>query len=808
MLINNNLMSFVAMVLYISSYYFFFKIPRRNIYDNMIAVAAIILTIAFSLLTGCYLVANWFTGIGFDDSFFYHLRFGVEGAGISEYKNLILIFSIIQCIFLAVIIFFIRASRKIDSNKCNIKNVFLGFVISLTAYFCNPASLNLLSYFYSSQGVNDFSSYFIQPNVYDDVIDKKNILYFYLEGLEGTYMEETLFPGLLPELQKIKKESVAYTNIGQTIGASWTIAGMVSSQCGLPLLSIFTNNDFHMKNFMPNAICLGDILKSKGYHLEFMGAADTNFAGERLFYRNHGFVNVAGKVELLREGGDEKYTNSWGLFDDTFYSLLDKHVAGLNRKNKPWGLFSSNIGTHQPDGHVSRSCEHIKYGDGKHKLLNAIHCTDYLVGKLYAKLKSDGVLENTLVVFASDHLAPPSVNLTDTLEKKDRHNLFMLTGAGIRAGENERVGTTLDIAPTVLSFLGYGSQPFGLGRNLNGELTTLKEAFTLSEYLNQKLLSWRTVIDMAFWGYPRLTGRVSIDPLTQDLKIGDKVLKYPSLIRYTPQGVIQEVFYGSDSMSGDNRFLLAYYLVNTLSNSELFLWVDRCQQLSTLHPEFSRNANEYCFFNGSLASETSITGVIAQSDATFNVLSATPHGTSISRANSLRQKLRDANLVDWERFSLKLPKLSKFPFLGMQSTGASALVKHSKVAEIEMEESGLFLTRLSYWFDEKFGIKYRVDVIAKLDVCDKSKGPVDISVLLKNKQLDPTLTPIFYAIVGNVDESCRNGFSNLPVNVALTGLDKASIGAPFIALLNERYEVLYQKFATPDKTIALGVMLN
>ncbi|VUS27343.1 sulfatase-like hydrolase/transferase [Klebsiella spallanzanii] len=808
MTLNNNFMSFLSMMLFLSSYFFLLKTSLKNFIDSFIVTLSIIFTIIFSIITGCYLVANWFTGIGFDDSFFYHLRFGVEGAGISEYKSLILIFFVVQCIFLSVIIFYIRYLMKAKLALTSVKNIFFGFLMMMIAFFCNPASLNLFTYVYSSQGADDFPAYFVTPDVTIEAKSKKNLIYFYLEGLENNYMDEKLFPGLLPELQKIKKESFGYTNVGQTIGGSWTMAGMVSSQCGLPLLSVFTNNNFHMQSFLPNAVCLGDILKAKGYNLEFMGGADMEFAGKGLFYQNHGFDRIAGKQELLNEGLDEKYTNSWGLFDDTLYSLLLQRATELNKTEKNWGLFSINIGTHQPDGHMSQSCEKIKYGDGSHKLLNAIHCTDYLIGALYTKLKREGILKNTLVVFASDHLAPASVNLTDRLEGAQRHNLLMFTGSGISAGENDRIGTTLDVAPTVLDYLGYGSQPLGLGRNLNGEQATLREQFTYDEHLNKKLLSWRTVIDMTFWGYPELAGKISIDDLTQNIKIGDKKLKYPSLIRYTPQGLIQEVSYGSQSMSGDNRFLPAYYIVNMIGNSELFLWVDTCRELSTLQPELYRNTNQYCFYNGSLASEKFISGVITDSTVSFNVLNSIPTDMSITRASNLRQKLRDKNLVEWDKYVLDLPVQSIFPLVGIQSAGVNALVNYSIVAGAEMENTGLFLVRLNYASDVKFGVKYNSEVIVKLDICDKSKGLIDIAALIKSKPADPSMTPLLYAIVGNVEEDCRGRGSNLPTNSHITGLDKAEKGSPFIALFNEQQEVLYQKVGSPDKTIGLGIMLN
>lgn len=59
-------------------------------------------------------------------------------------------------------------------------------------------------------------------------------------------------------------------------------------------------------------VCLGDILRAKDYHLEFMGGADTAFAGKGLFYQSHGFASVQGAKELLPGNPDASYVNSWG----------------------------------------------------------------------------------------------------------------------------------------------------------------------------------------------------------------------------------------------------------------------------------------------------------------------------------------------------------------------------------------------------------------------------------------------------------------------------------------------------------------
>ena len=58
-----------------------------------------------------------------------------------------------------------------------------------------------------------------------------------LEQFEQTYTDENLFPGLTPNINKLKKQSVSFTNITSPKATNWTIAGMVASQCGIPLIT-------------------------------------------------------------------------------------------------------------------------------------------------------------------------------------------------------------------------------------------------------------------------------------------------------------------------------------------------------------------------------------------------------------------------------------------------------------------------------------------------------------------------------------------------------------------------------------------
>ena len=64
-------------------------------------------------------------------------------------------------------------------------------------------------------------------------------MYIYGESLERTWFDNNAFPNLTPELGALKNESLDFSHTAQLPGTDYTIAGMVASQCGIPLFAPF-----------------------------------------------------------------------------------------------------------------------------------------------------------------------------------------------------------------------------------------------------------------------------------------------------------------------------------------------------------------------------------------------------------------------------------------------------------------------------------------------------------------------------------------------------------------------------------------
>ena len=111
----------------------------------------------------------------------------------------------------------------------------------------------------------------------------RNIVWIYGESLERTYLDPQVFPDLMPHLSRLAEQAADFRGIASPEGSGWTIAGLVSSMCGVPLTTARGDENAmgRMGRFLPGAYCLGDYLKQQGYRLHFSGGADAAFAGAR-----------------------------------------------------------------------------------------------------------------------------------------------------------------------------------------------------------------------------------------------------------------------------------------------------------------------------------------------------------------------------------------------------------------------------------------------------------------------------------------------------------------------------------------------
>lgn len=338
--------------------------------------------------------------------------------------------------------------------------------------------LSAWSYIRSLQYTEFFSANYVTPSAIQAPRQKKNLLLIYAESMEQTYAERSIFGSNLIEGLKvsgIKSESIE--QFVQTPGTGWTMAGIVSSQCGVPLRPV-TMKDHNASNeqvkvFMANATCLGDVLKRAGYTSIFMGGAGLDFAGKGKFLLTHGYDEVYGKTDW-REQGETQF-NEWGLYDDRLLANAKKKIDQLEAKNELYNLTLLTLDMHPPSGFVSDACKRRGASDYK----SLVVCTADMVGQLISYMHQQGYTQNTDIVVLGDHLSGGGP-LQDQLDQAKQRSIFNRFYTQSDLDKNRNTLYHYDLFPTILYILGFRfpENRLALGASVFGPLSS---DYTLSQ---------------------------------------------------------------------------------------------------------------------------------------------------------------------------------------------------------------------------------------------------------------------------------------------------------------------------------------
>lgn len=511
---------------------------RRTGTVLVVAVITVISTLLFVL----YFISDYFTGDGINEAVIYHLRYGLTGAGFSEYAALaglaLLVLLACLAVLLRLLLHRSLAVRPAGSSRIAVALAFTALSLTLhpaTADIARllPATAPGLAAYASEdtrrrerEVQEDFDRHHVQTAARIAAGARKNLVLIYAESLERSYFDETLFPGLMPRLRALESAALTFTDIVQAPGTGWTIAGMVASQCGIPLFTPSHGNSMSgLDSYLPAAHCLGDLLKDDGYHLAYLGGARLRFAGKGKFYQTHRFDEIAGLDELQARQRDTSYVNPWGLYDDEMLELAFDKFLALSKTQERFGLFLLTLDTHHPDGHLSATCRGMRYGNGDNPILNAVHCSDRLIAEFVERIRRSEWGKRTLIVIASDHLAMRN-SAYDLLERVVRRNLFLVIDPDAAAAQRIATrGSMMDVAPTLLELMGHDSR-LGLGNSL------LKEDSAAAErrhYILRRLSDW--MVPLAhFWDFPRIDNRIEVDAQARKVIIDGRSFAVPAFI--------------------------------------------------------------------------------------------------------------------------------------------------------------------------------------------------------------------------------------------------------------------------------------
>lgn len=280
------------------------------------------------------------------------------------------------------------------------------------------------------------------------------------------------------------------------------------------------------KNNLPlneDAITYAMVLRDNGYKTSFIGkwhldgegkpqwAPKRKFGFEHntyMFNRGH-WKSMEATEKGARIGAtDDKGQPSYGLnkSDEKSYAtdfLVDKGIEFIeNNKNHPFSLYLSIPDPHGPDkirapydtmykhmdfkapptynkpteGVPSWALPAKKAGLDQTQYFGMVKCIDDNIGKILTYLKQNELLDNTIIVFTSDHGdlrgEHHKHNKGNPLEASAKIPFIVYYPKMIPSGSVvKKAFNTVDFAPTILSFMGREVPASMAGRNFSDLLT-------------------------------------------------------------------------------------------------------------------------------------------------------------------------------------------------------------------------------------------------------------------------------------------------------------------------------------------------
>lgn len=290
----------------------------------------------------------------------------------------------------------------------------------------------------------------------------RNLVVIYIESGEALYSDADIFGANLNEpLEDATADWQRFDNLEVYSGGGWTMAGIVGSECGVPLRGPgFGANDINSNDigaetseYLPEAVCLGDVLADAGYTNVFMGGADASFASKRDFLQSHGYDDVM-DLNTWEEIGETEMS-PWGLSDRRLMEHAKSEVTRLHESGAPFNLTLLTLDTHEP-GYAHEYCP----AESGELMASVVHCSMEQVAGFVSYMREMGYLEDTAVFITGDHpkmLGEDGAFYDELIDVKERplfNRLWVPDGAVLERTSIDQ----LSVYPTLLDMLGLGRQ--------------------------------------------------------------------------------------------------------------------------------------------------------------------------------------------------------------------------------------------------------------------------------------------------------------------------------------------------------------
>lgn len=257
-----------------------------------------------------------------------------------------------------------------------------------------------------------------------------------------------------PHFDALAKEGVLFDRF--LTAGSHTHQGIFTTHLGFPNIPGYeTLMEANISN--QHFLSSTEIFQELGYQTMFLYNGDFAWDNMRGFFRKQGVDTFIGRNEMEKEA---KYVDDvWGVSDGDLFDRANRQFEEANKKG-PFMAAVLTLSNHAPfQVPPVPGTEPITDQGENNGRMEAMRYADYAIGKFVEDAKKLDYFKDTLFVFLGDHgfHVPPVLTEVHLLY----HHvpaLFYAPGL-IEPRVDHRVGTNMNIIPSVLGLLGLKETP-------------------------------------------------------------------------------------------------------------------------------------------------------------------------------------------------------------------------------------------------------------------------------------------------------------------------------------------------------------
>ncbi|WP_205342980.1 LTA synthase family protein [Denitrificimonas caeni] len=298
-----------------------------------------------------------------------------------------------------------------------------------------------------------------------------NVVLVTIESLSAKYLgsfgDER---GLTPNLDKLRRESLAFTNLYAT--GTRTDRGLEAITLSVPP----TPGRSLVKRIGRESgfASLGQQLNAQGYDSVFVYGGRGYFDNMNAFFSGNGYRIVD---QSSVPDSEMSFTNAWGMADEDLYAQTLKIADADHAQGKPFFLQLMTTSNHRPysypDGRID-----IASGEGRE---GAVKYTDYAIGEFLRQAQQKPWFAETIFVFVADHTAG-SAGKEDLPVSNYHIPMFIYAPHYLQPNEIDTLVSQIDIAPTLLGLLNQSYISTFFGRDILRPEAALRGRALLGNY--------------------------------------------------------------------------------------------------------------------------------------------------------------------------------------------------------------------------------------------------------------------------------------------------------------------------------------